>query len=533
MMKRLLILLVLLLVLPLSADASTVYLSAAPGEASLPAEAVTWHEVGGICYFFMPGGTDWASLRLWTDGGSVLLDGQEIASGDPVALTPGQPCTITADGEEHAVQILQGSAIPALFIETVSGSMDAVDAGDSREAGAYALLAPDGTTDTAGALDYIKLRGSSANQAKKSYAVKLDKGADLAGMGKAKRWVLLGAGKDDTGLRNQLVFAMAAFVGLHYSPDCVQVDLYVNHEYRGVYLLTEKIEVNKERVAIDDLQKATEVLSEDALDSYPLTGEMTAAPGAYKAYDLPHDPDDITGGYIIEYDSRLAHYGDEPCAYVTESSKVLLVKDPAEASVAQVAYIGGFMQGFERAILSPDGVDPETDKAYDDFVDLDSLVRKFMIEEISMNRAAANNSQYFYKPADSRSEKAFAGPVWDYDASFGAKGASPEEAFFTEPDGEDGWWPALYAHEDFRTEVRVVWAADFAPAMHILLGRETDPDGRLLSISQYADAIRASSVMDGIRWSAAGVAPSFDACVDELTQTVEARFAFLDGLWGE
>lgn len=53
------------------------------------------------------------------------------------------------------------------------------------------------------------------------------------------------------------------------SPDCRSIDLYINGEYKGVYLVTEKVEINKNRVNITDLEGDTEDMNPD-LDFQPL-----------------------------------------------------------------------------------------------------------------------------------------------------------------------------------------------------------------------------------------------------------------------
>ena len=69
-------------------------------------------------------------------------------------------------------------------------------------------------------------------------------------------------------------------------------------------------------------------MNENALDSYPTVGTKAAKKGKYKAYALPNDPEDITGGYIVEYENMTDRYKSEVCAYRTTRGKVLLMKAP-------------------------------------------------------------------------------------------------------------------------------------------------------------------------------------------------------------
>lgn len=61
-------------------------------------------------------------------------------------------------------------------------------------------------------------------------------------MPKAKTWILLANHADPSLLRNTLAYDLAAAFGLPGSPDSRFVDLTINGEYLGNYLITEKVE---------------------------------------------------------------------------------------------------------------------------------------------------------------------------------------------------------------------------------------------------------------------------------------------------
>lgn len=118
------------------------------------------------------------------------------------------------------VKVMQGSAIASLFISTQTGTMKKVDHSKYyKEPGALRLVDADGSLLYDGGLDYLKLRGNTSSVLpKKNYTFKLEKGTNLFGMGKAKKWVLQGSYRDKTMVRNEIVYRMAAFVGLPYTP---------------------------------------------------------------------------------------------------------------------------------------------------------------------------------------------------------------------------------------------------------------------------------------------------------------------------
>jgi len=100
----------------------------------------------------------------------------------------------------------------------------------------------------------IRGRGNSswAWYPKKPYRLKLDKKAEILGLGKNKDWVLLANYRDPTDLMNTFVFNWGEAVGLPCTNHTRYVEITLNGEYIGLYQLTEQVEVAKTRVNIDD-----------------------------------------------------------------------------------------------------------------------------------------------------------------------------------------------------------------------------------------------------------------------------------------
>lgn len=547
--------LVLLCLLPAAAMAATgpenVCISVTKCEdGQMPRSAVEWYKKKDVYYFFLPGGTDWNELRIWFEGKQdvITVNGAELKSGDRLSVTGEGELTFVYANAKYRVSIVQGSGIGAAFIETESGDLSYIHKSvENKEAGTALFLRGDGTVDYDGGMSHIKMRGNtSVSLPKKNYGIKLEKGADLMGLGKAKRWVFLGSYRDHSQLRNQIVYTMAQYAQMKYSCDVTPVDLYLNHAYNGTYLMTEKIEVNKERVDIRDLEEQNENLNDRPLSEYEQVGPVESRKGKYKAFALEKEPEDVTGGYIIEYENWQQRYTTEACAYTTLKNKVLLVKEPEHASVGEMEYISSFMQGYENAIFSDDGKDPETGKHYSEFVDFDSLVTKYMLEEISLNEDGSASSQYYVKPADEESTVAFAGPAWDYDITFGGYAKAikksllnPKALFLTKINNSQYWWPQLYKRQEFFEAIREKWESVYKPALRILLGQEKDGTGTLLSVREYAADLKKSAEMNFIRWpiiktgsNIADTGMTFDENIDYLIDFMQKRFDFLDSVWG-
>jgi len=475
-------------------------------------DAIKLMEIEKKLYFFLPGNIDLNDYKIGFDSLTLKINGTDVVQGETSAslLHTGKANTVVfgykTGKNKKSVTAMQGSELPVMYITTESGGLREIHKKkENKEKGTMALYDTDGKTVFSGNLKHIKMRGNmSVYFTKKNYIIKLESGANLLGMGKAKKWILLGNHLDKSLVRNQLNFDMARYAGLPYTPDCRQISLYINNEYMGTYLLTERVEIDDDRVDIRDLEKETEKMNEKPLESYPVTERRDAARGTYKGYQIPNEPEDITGGYLIEFEHNSDHYGETPTAYYTRHKMFLAIHSPEYCSEKQIAYITGLMQSFENAIFSEDGRDPETGKHYSDIVDFDSLVNKYLINEVSRNYDANMSSEYFYKPDDSVSTKVFAGPVWDMDNTYGDY-ARPDNKFVLNPSGMtaskggyiDYWWPALYLQSDFYRAVVSRYHETFVPAMEILLGKREETE-TLKSIDTYAAAIEKNAEMEFI-----------------------------------
>lgn len=110
-----------------------------------------------------------------------------------------------------------------------------------------------------GALTQIKARGNSTFKyyPKKSYQIKLDKKTSLIkGTEKGKTWILLAAYTDPTKMADQIWKEAAAATGDTYAAKEETIDLYYDGEYRGTYMLSEKNQINKNRIDITDMEEA-------------------------------------------------------------------------------------------------------------------------------------------------------------------------------------------------------------------------------------------------------------------------------------
>ena len=97
----------------------------------------------------------------------------------------------------------------------------------------------------------INCRGNSTwRPPKKAYVLTLPQNARLMDMPEGKKWLLLANAFDESNIRNAIVLDFAENLGLAWTPKYDFVDVYLNGDYRGVYMLTEKIEISSSRLNI-------------------------------------------------------------------------------------------------------------------------------------------------------------------------------------------------------------------------------------------------------------------------------------------
>ena len=463
-----------------------------------------WYSSGDKRYFFLPSFFDTDSLLLTISGAdSVRIDGVKYHSGDTLSLPPDHDFKVTGQGfPKFTLTVMQSANIPALFIETESGGMDYIHKKKgNRESGSLLAVSPDGTVEYRDDLDYIRSRGNSTfDYPKKPYQINLKKSSPLGGLPDNKTFILLANYIDRSGIRNTIGLDLARYSGA-YAPACQSVDLYLNHKYAGCYLLTEKSEISKKRLNIVNLEKATEKLNAEPLSFYPFAGDKYYGPGLVRCYNIPEEPEDITGGYLILMNNK-DYYRSEPSGFSTRRLQPFTIEQPKYCSIAQIKYIRDIMQEIENGLFSSDGKDPATGRHYSELLDMKSFVNRYLQSEITMDYDGQR--PYFYKDSDTVDSKVYCGPVWDQDNILGVstrRGKANMISVEKDHMRHYYWFPRAMQHPDFRANVIKTYYETYRPACLILLGEMTDSSGILRAVDAYMEEVCSSVRMDQIRWN--------------------------------
>lgn len=364
------------------------------------------------------------ALSFTMKAGSVLKVGDVVQTSGVTLNDFTKPVnyTLTTNGttKNYKVTIANFSNLPVFYLTTASP----VVSKDDYVTGNLTINT-NGTpfTQEVKSMDLtIKGRGNSTwDMPKKPYRLKLNTKAKILGLTAAKNWVLLANYADKTLMRNYLADQLALDAKSDFAHHGTFVEVFMNGDYNGTYLLTEQVEINTGRVDIPEL-KATD--------------NSAAA---------------ITGGYLLEFDQR----NGEKVNWVSERSMLWNLRSPEEPSPEQLAYIKGYIKELETAMFGPDFADPV--KGYAKYVDVDSFISWYLVNEIFKNQDAKNFSSMFYYK--SRGGKMGMGPAWDFDLAAG-------NVDYSEAVKPEGWWvkdgvyiSQMYKDPAFAAKVKAKWDA--------------------------------------------------------------------------
>ena len=470
-------------------------------------------DVDGTNYLFLPASADLANLnvtitRSANDGSLVVAgdQGSQPVNGNAAALNVSALASETdgyrlltakvGNGTAFTVRIMQATNLPTIYLTSTNANTQGRSYVDSskRNTTTAALKMIDAAGSEISTMDIkeLKARGNSTftYAAKKSYQMKLETASDLLQNGEnVKTWVLLANYFDATLMHDKLFKDMAAALEMPYTASCDWVNLYYDGEYRGVYLLSEKNAVKDTGMNITDLEAAyKDQIPEYGTNMTTATG--TNAYGGSNTYTtgLTH-PTDITGGYLLELNHDAP---DEVNGFVTKKGKGVNVKSPEWCGDAAMEYISEYYQAFENAVYAMDengnytGINDDG-KHYYEYVDRDSLVKIFLLQELALSPDGFISSLYFYKDANGIM---YAGPIWDQDMTLGTGWTK-----YISPDTTDYHYlaEALIQIPDFREAVIAYYNATFAPQANALITE----DG---TIYGYADCLADSAEMNFVLW---------------------------------
>lgn len=377
--------------------------------------------------------------------------------------------------------------IPVMYINTTNGAsitskdsyIDATFYIDAKSSGYTAT----GTSANPVAMK-IRGRGNSSwtDYDKKPYRFKLTIGIKLLDMPKSKNYCLLAYANDDLAfIRNAMGFKLSECLNLAYTPRYRPVELVLNGDYIGLYFLTESVRVDKDRVAIT------------------------------KQNDGDTDATIITGGWLLEMDNA----DDAAQVKITEGNGNTMrftYKDPEELSSAQNNYLTSQLNSMNNAIYTTD----KNSTTWENYINIDTLARFYIIQEIMDNTEAFHGSTYLYKQRGTANIWSF-GPVWDFANAYRR---SEQQFIYQNSPFTQHWIAEIAKFPRFQTKVRELWT-DFYTNQYPTLSSFID---------SYVTSISSAISCDYQRWPSYGTSNSATKKV-EFKNLLDARIKWLNSQW--
>lgn len=456
---------------------------------------VKWYDTGESRYFFLPSSAKADdTVELYNAYSEDATLGESPIPANSAIAFPAEPDTAYTFRCGHVtetVYFMFSSAEASLFVNNTD-DFDGVDFFEYLKAdkensvdASGAVTTPDGVILNT-PIKKMKGRGNTSwNADKKGFNVTLKDAIQLAGMQKCKKFSLLSNFQDAALARNRILYDMADAIGVPYASDSRFIDLYTNGEYQGAYQMCEKVDVGKNTLMPD-------IDEEDYLD--PDTGGVKA---------------DFS--FVTEIDSSPAA---DDFHFSVQNGNNLTMKCPElESGDPNIAAVRGYVKNKFNAMYAK----LESKAAdLDDYIDVDSLAKVYLINELGKNWDSGASSFYLtYKPDANGKYKFFASPVWDYDNSLGnAKGvendlrrmgvsdyALPSGWFSTVKGGYNGpnFLAVAAKSPTVMNRVYTVWFEDFLPAIDTLTSTGINT-GELYSFDVYHDILEDSAAMNYKVW---------------------------------
>lgn len=414
--------------------------------------------------------------------------------------------------DETTVVFYYLSELPNMFISLEEEDISLIRADKEHEAEAIYTVFSD---EIAKGKCTISGRGNTswATQ-QKPYSINLFEEQSLLGMEKTDEYALLSnLGENIPQIKNKIVYDIARRLDENCAPQCEFVNLFLNGKYHGLYLLSQRVSGGKTIEGITNLEDTNKMLNKD-IEYLDTTNKNTSADWKEQYVDDVVNPSDISGGYLLEFDSKF----DREKSFFTTDEQRVAVKVPREASEEQVTFIADMVRKAEAAVYSDSGINEITNKSYKEYIDMDSWSKMYVLQNFFVQSDVEYSSFFLYKKEED--PLLYAGPVWDFDLScgrvyYGDYMATTKNLLWLDTQGY--WLKNLAMKKEFFDYAMQQYSNHLSPIISTYL--EEDYWGLM-------ESIKESNNIGFIRWSEPVV--DFDNKAIRLYDWLSGRREFLD-----
>jgi spore coat protein CotH len=345
----------------------------------------------------------------------------------------------------------------------------------------------------------IEIRGSSSQALpKKGYGLTTLKADNVSnnnvsilGMPSENDWILNGLAFDPSLIRDYLSYNLSRQIG-EYATRTAYCELVINGEYKGLYILQEKVKSSTNRVNVLKIA----------------TTDITTP--------------NITGGYITKADKTT---GGDPVAWTMSSYAgwtdfIHELPKPAAVTTQQNTYIYNQFLNLETTSHA-NNVDLIT--GYPSVIDVPTFVDFMLINELASNADGYQYSTYFHKD---RAGKLRAGPIWDFNLTFGNDlflwgfDRSHYDVWQFANGGNDGpkFWKDLFNNPTYKCYLSKRWNELTQP------GQPLNYDSLVQYIDQIVASIGEATLREHQKWA---TVPDQVAEIDNLKLFILNRISWM------
>jgi hypothetical protein len=280
----------------------------------------------------------------------------------------------------------------------------------------------------------------------------------------------------------------------NYSPRTKYCHLVINNDYRGIYVLTERIKRGKSRVDIAKLNKQTT------------------------------NKDSITGGYIVKLDKGKGEAWRSPYSSKIDSGYgkwfLYVYPKPNNLNKVQKAYITNYISDFETALLNHQN--------WEDYIDVESFIDHMLITEMMKNVDGYRLSTFYSKD---RGAKLKAEPLWDLNLTFGLTSyydGYKETGFMYSDEASPFWWQYFMKNQNFRKMLKARWIALRETTFsETAIDSYVDEEFAILKADVHYNTEKWLSYKESSNWRKEDH-KSFEESVTYLKQWIKKRTNYLD-----
>lgn len=346
----------------------------------------------------------------------------------------------------------------------------------------------------------IEIRGSSSQSLpKKPYGLTTRKednvtknNVSILGMPEEHDWVLNSIAYDPSLIRNFLSYELSRSIG-NYAARGKFCEVIINDDYKGLYIFMEKLKIDQDRINI------------------------------VKMSETDNSAPEITGGYITKADKDT---GGDPIAWTMQSyygwtNYIHHDPEPAEITSQQNTYIQSQFNNLQKTATAQNA---SVSNGFPSIIDVPSFIDFMLINELASNADAYQYSTYFHKD---RNGKLRAGPVWDFDLTYGNDlfhwGLDRSFNNVWQFDNGDNtgskFWRDLYNNTTFKCYLTKRWkelSASKSPLNYFTISDRID---------QLTALISEARVRENQRW---GTIPDHSGEIVRMKEWIQARINWLN-----